>query len=297
MGYEEFKETLLKGLREFYGEDAEVGMYRMLGINGQGYDGLWIAMAGDDGYAGLVARLEDLYEEHGDDGADGLDACMEAAINAGEQYICSEEAERFIGRLEAWESMEGMVRPVLVNAVWNRGLLDGLASMTVLDLAVVYTIQDGEAYRMMVSDGMLKHYGVGLQELHRQAMENMRQDGYRFLTTMEAVKDRNGGGAWKGMDGAVEQQEVYVLTNQAMEHGAAGLLQGRLLQEFASGRSFYILPASIDVAIFLPEDSSWDVEMLDRMVQAVNQEVGLGARLSDHSYYYDGEKDEIRMAK
>lgn len=114
---------------------------------------------------------------------------------------------------------------------------------------------------------------------------------------MEAVKDRNGGGAWKGMDGAVEQQEVYVLTNQAMEHGAAGLLQGRLLQEFASGRSFYILPASIDVAIFLPEDSSWDVEMLDRMVQAVNQEVGLGARLSDHSYYYDGEKDEIRMAK
>ena len=36
MGYEEFKETLLKGLREFYGEDAEVGMYRMLGINGQG---------------------------------------------------------------------------------------------------------------------------------------------------------------------------------------------------------------------------------------------------------------------
>ncbi len=300
MGYEEFKRALLEELQGFYGKDAVVGLRRMREKNGQGYDGLWIVLAEGGGCTGLVLGLDSLYEEHGKDGAAGLDACMEAAISAVEEHAGSEEARGFIGQLTEWEAIRGMVRPILANAGWNRGLLEGLAWTPLLDLAVTYAIQEEEGrYSTDVLEGMLEHYGIGLEELHGQALANMEKDGYRFLGATDALRESACGGVGedRGLDDRAELLEMYVLTNQKMEYGAAGLLQDRLLREFADGRSFYILPVTIDVAIFIPDYGLWDEAGLDRIMQTVNQKVDVRKRLSDHCYYYDGVKDVIRISK
>ena len=81
-----------------------------------------------------------------------------------------------------------------------------------------------------------------------------------------------------------------------MMYGAAGILNRKLVGEFAWGRNFYILPSSVHETLFVPATGVEEKEMLDRMVAEINAaQVLPEEQLTDHAYYYDGEADEIRM--
>ena len=94
---------------------------------------------------------------------------------------------------------------------------------------------------------------------------------------------------------------MYIMTNEQEVNGASVLLYDNVLESFALEKKtdFYILPSSIhEVIILLDNEYAKAPEELARMVRETNRiVVDREEILSDHVYYYDREKDEIRIAK
>ena len=205
-------------------------------------------------------------------------------------------------RITDWEYVREHVYPVLLSTKENEKILKSLVSTSLLDLSVVYTIridlkEEGNT-DTKVNAVLLNHYGISREELHNQAVCNMEQDGYQFQSIEEVLEEMCPFEAWEEeKEKGGNKPPMYVLTNRAKFYGAAGILNRKLLREFAGGRSFYILPSSLHETIFIPAELESNSEALDCMVVDINQTAVLKEdRLSDHSYYYDGEAGDIRMS-
>ncbi len=98
-----------------------------------------------------------------------------------------------------------------------------------------------------------------------------------------------------------EEIPLFVMSNGDYMNGASVILYKDILREFADcmEHNLYILPSSIhEVIILLDDEYAKDPEELARMVRETNRiVVDREEILSDHVYYYDREKDEIRIAK
>lgn len=300
MEYGEFKERLLAELKNFYGVDAEVEVRRTGRGSGQGYDGLYITLKGENNDIIPVIAVEMLYEDYVSEGTD-MDGCVEKVYRMREGYECPEDIRLFAECIMDWDSVRENVYPVLLSADKNRERSDGMVSMPVLDLLAAYVIRGkirGTAdASVTVTEKLLCHYGINREELHRQALENMERDAYCFRS-MDSVVEELADDCMADLKVSCRTQwrEMYILTNSMKRYGAAGILNRKLVRDFAEGRSFYILPSSVHETLFVPVSAGDRKETLDQMVADVNAEYVLPEeRLTDHAYYYDGEADEIRM--
>ena len=106
-----------------------------------------------------------------------------------------------------------------------------------------------------------------------------------------------------GMASAFVEEEIplFVMSNGDYMNGASVILYKDVLRDFAKymEHDLYILPSSIhEVIILLDNEYAKAPEELARMVRETNRiVVDREEILSDHVYYYDREKDEIRIAK
>lgn len=308
MDYETFKKELAEELREFYGQDAKVDICAVRKNNGKQYDGVQIILK-DGKNTGAVSvtpviSLEGLYELYG--GGDmTLEECAKAVCREREKYEAEPDIRCFAENLSDWEAVKEYLYPVLIFTGRNREILEELVSVPMLDLSVVYTVrmkfQGGWNGCVKVSRKMLEDYGIDAGQLHEQAMRNLKKDGYRFQD-IETVARRimgikDSGEETVGVPGkGTAQGNMYVLTNASKAYGAAGILYQELLREFAGKQDFFILPSSVHETIFVPVRHPGDKKLFDSMVAEVNEaQVDMEERLSDHCYYYDGQKGEIRM--
>lgn len=300
VGYEAFKGRLLDELKDFYGEDAAIAINRVVKNNGQGYDGLHIVFKGARRGVFPVIDMGCLYAGYLSNGMD-MDGCVEEVYRVRKMSACPEEIRELAEGIREWGYAKGNVYPILLPTEENRGMLGGLVSAPMLDLSVAYIIR-GKEYgnirtSVKVTESLLGYYGVSHAELHRQAMENLRRDGYTFMdmaSAMGRLLPASAGGL--GQPDGFAWKEMYVLTNSQRVYGAAGILDRELVRGFAKGRSFFILPSSIHETIFVPVSSGDEKEAFDRVVEEVNATKVLPEeRLSNHAYYYDAGADEIRM--
>lgn len=212
------------------------------------------------------------------------------------------EAEQFAERVLEWEKVKDNIYPILLSTKENQEMLENLVFTPMLDLSVVYIVrgklQGERTGSVKISKGIFKHYGISIGRLHEQAMENLEKDGYRFRDMLAVVNDM------MHMDMSEEEYDqicgstpaMYVLTNRTGIYGAAGILNKKLIREFAGGRDFIILPSSVHEMLFVPVTDKIDQGFCDGMVSEVNRTVvETEERLTDHSYYYDAGADEIRM--
>lgn len=92
--------------------------------------------------------------------------------------------------------------------------------------------------------------------------------------------------------------ELYMLTNKRMVYGFAVVFYPGVLKAVADrfGRGFYIIPASPHQAMAAMEDMGITPQGLKEVVRKVREEwKGEPEFLSDKIYFYDREKDELRM--
>lgn len=306
MTYEEYKDGLLKGLQDFYGKDMEVDICRVRHNNKQYYDGVRI-MPKEAGHCVTVVpiiSIEGFYESC-INGSMKMEDCIEEIRGELEKHEATDEVLQFAGSLLDWESVKGHIYPILISTKENEEMLEELVSVPMLDLSVAYVIRMGEAEGLngciKVKRRMLEQYGIEAVQLHSQAMKNLEKDGYEFQDIEAFV--------WKIIEGAfnVEESErengrkvmddrMYVLTNAAKTYGAAGILNNKLVREFAGEQDFFILPSSVHETIFVHARHLSEKEVFDSMVVEVNEtQVDAEERLSDHCYFYDGKTGEIRM--
>lgn len=297
MDYNEFREEILKELQKRHGDGMEIIVSKIKKNNGADYYGVRFQSqsAGKGITLGAVFRLDYLYEAYADGKMD-IAACAEALWEKYEKNKEPEGLQQFVKDMRKWDSVKKNVYPVLLPMEGNADLLSELVKIPMLDLAVIFVIRgkisDAGCGTVKITTVMMEDYKVSSQELYAVAMENLRNDGYRFQSMTEVLR-----GFYPQAEEKISmEKEMYVLSNASGMYGAVGILNRELIRKFAEGRDFYILPSSVHEMIFIPASDEYIVSELDQMVEEINRtQVILEERLTDHCYFYDAEADEIRM--
>ena len=291
MKYEAFKKSVLKGLQKIYGGYATVKTEKILKNNGKHYDGIVVEMAGGKGSIDLLIPLEWFYRLYNGGNAD-MGGCIRIIAKVCEEHRETDGVRELLQKMTCWEQIKGDIYPVLLATKENREMLERVVSKPVLDMSVVYIVR-GEIGRrcvgIKIDRRMLEIYGISAERLHKQAMANLIADGYQFRDIYRFVVEQGYFESDKpNLEDAGKSEKAYILTNTAKFYGAAGILDRKLVREFAGGKNFFILPSSVNETIFVPAGDGSGMEIYSGMVKMVNEmDVDEEERLTDHAYFYD----------
>ena len=169
------------------------------------------------------------------------------------------------------------------------------------DLAAAYRIQvskdnDGVA-SAVVTDSMLQIWGIGVEQLHKDALAAESSRETVCLHSMDDVMNQlifSGECPNLLNDDEISNTGlgIYVLTNQSKLNGAGVLAQDNVLERIGDllGSDFYVLPSSIHEVLIVPDNGAVNLKELETMVKEVNAtQVAPEDLLSDKVQYYDRE--------
>lgn len=315
MNYQEFTEKMLKRLKEYYGNEADVST-RVIACNNNEYrEVLHIVFTGGDAGICPAIYLDSLYEKYCEDksnlevlytrgieGKHGLDVYVEMVIQMRNEFEPDDIVKENARKLMDWNSVKNDVYPILVPRDGNEQFLASLIYTPFLDLAVIYEVRIREdengTVSSKISNDLFSRYELTKEELHEQAIRNMKKDGYLLTDMMSQMRGICLNEEPDEVESlAMETGNMYVLTNQSKRHGAAALLDEELLGEKIGNKTAYIIPSSIHETLWLLADEDTSVERLNQIICDVNEtEVKACEQLSDHCYIWDGEAKRVKMA-
>ncbi len=301
MEYEEFLAVFRKEFEERLGGDVRTELVKVRKNNVGKKEGL--AVIGGDTPIVPVIYPAEIYQGCREKGADAAEAARAAADRYMAKKHSMEPIEGIRRSLFRWEAAKGSLMPTLVNQEWNREALEEAANVPFLDLAVCFQLQaarpEGGIYSCRISKKLLSSWGLSEGELMEQALKNLERKEYVVRNIGEVLAELSGmeylGNGEKGLSG---EKSFSVLTTPEQIYGAAGILKKGLLSGYAdkAGRNLYLIPSSIHEIIVIADDGNVDTECLEAMIKEVNSKhVPREEQLSDHAYYYDREKDEVRI--
>ena len=178
----------------------------------------------------------------------------------------------------------------LVNAKKNQDLLNAVPHRQFHDLAIIYYIlleanNEGSA-TILIRNSQMQEWGINVQELHKVAHNNTKQDLKIELKNMNEMM-------WELMGDDTQyitEDPMHVLTNHMRIYGATSLLYDGVFEMIARKMkgSYYVLPSSIHEIIVLPESAGVSSAQLKDMVIAINKsQVKQEEMLSNNVYYCD----------
>ena len=305
MEYKEFLVALRKGLERKLSGDYHIETILVYKNNTGRKEGLALIKGG----VALTPVIypEELYQRH----KEGVGLEEMAGIVAG---CCIQQSED-MGVLKTihknvleWKPAKGYLMPTLVNRKWNQELLEEAASVPFLDLAVCFCLQktcQGQENGMLnlrVSKRLMDLWGVTEEDLMEQAQKNLKRVDYAISgikQLMEELITEKGDSIKDGID-VTNPNGFAVLTTPERMMGAVGILRKELLLEYANrlGKNLFLIPSSIHEILLLADNGEVKLEELSSIIKEVNQgQVRREEQLSDHPYYYDRMKHEIRVAE
>ena len=301
MSYKEFVDYILRELRDFYGNDAEVSVNTVLCNNNGFREALHIRYIGEDNEICPSIYLDSLYEEY-EEGTHDLEYYVDTVVQMRKDYEPDNIIKDSVRKLMDWSSIKDRVYPILVSQEANDQFLNHHVYTPFLDLAVIYEVRVTEDENGIacskVTYSMLNVYGISKAELHQKAIENMKQDGYSMGDLMYQML-----GFFADDDTELEEDfeleagKMYILSNKSKRHGAACLLYEDFLKEKIGKRTAFIIPVSIHETLFIPVIEGMTADELNAMICQVNEaEVRACERLSNHCYLWDGNEQKVKMA-
>lgn len=194
--------------------------------------------------------------------------------------------------------VRGRIHMKIVNREKNKELLEQLAYIPYLDLAIVFTIamivEDCEMATITVRRDFMETWGVDESELWNIACENMAED-FEVISMYKLLEEYNVMAAKNCLD-----IDMYVMTNHSRVQGAVTMVQPGVMCKVAEeldAEKLIILPCSVHELILLNADNKIDTDFLNIKVREVNKNGVLPEEvLSDHVYIYDKESDEVKIA-
>lgn len=196
--------------------------------------------------------------------------------------------------LADWHKTKAHVYPCLLSRDTYQSIPNHLAHDDLFDFVICYyfrTFCKDITNILWIPEKSLDASRITKDALKAQAMENLRHDGYK-------IQDM---GSLLGLPTAGETcaLPMFILTNDEIFLGAAGLLLDKILAQFSETikNSFYILPSSVHESILVPADGL-DADRLNRIIRGVNAaQVRPLEQLSDHAYYYDMDTKKLQIAE
>ena len=197
-----------------------------------------------------------------------------------------------------FDRVRGRIHMKIVSMEKNEELLEQLAYVPYLDLAVVFAVamslEESVNATITVRKEFLECWGVDETELWKVACENMAGD-YELISMSKIIAARMGKSEEPELD-----PNLYILTNHSKAQGAVTMVQPGVLchaAEELSAERLVILPSSVHEVLLVVADVEMDMSHFNNMVREVNSsEVMPEEVLSDHVYVYDRESDEVKIA-
>ena len=299
MDYRTFVEKIREKIQEHLGKDYEVQITTNPKLNGTEKTGLSIRKTQEPQQVMPIIYLEECFERY----------LQEKEFSECVEEICvvykhqKENEEKIMAELKSienmnrWEKVQDKVYPMLVSAKENEDLKGKYFYQEYLDFLILYVIRVTEVGigSIKITKQMVKSWKVSEYEIHHQAVENLKTDGYRVRSLNSVVKENLLGITEDAEEEIEEAEPMYVLTNQIKYFGAAGIfLCAEMFQKIVGKQNFYILPSSVHELILVKDTDGYDMETLSTMVRNVNEEqVTEDERLSNHAYYYDWRQNRI----
>lgn len=194
--------------------------------------------------------------------------------------------------LADWPKTKAYVYPCLLSpqAAYQDNPVD-LAHEDFLDLSICYYLRapGRKATNICwIPQRLLDASGISKTGLKAQAMQNLENDGYH-IQDMDSILELEKGSC---------HLPLFILTNQRMVLGSAGLLHSKLLAQFSElVGNFYILPSSIHESLLMTaSDGLADANSLNNIIRDVNMTLKPSDQLSNNAYYYDRHTQKIRIA-
>lgn len=297
MDFEHFAEFIKEKTQLCLGEDVFVERATVIKNNGVKGEALQILQ--NTVPVSPVIYLESFYKDY-DMGRD-VSSCVKEICNIFMNNRWEEEkAEKFVDSVTSWKDSCDNVFPVLLPYRGNEEILQNIIYRKYLDLALCYywctENENGSIMSIRVSTALLKEWDISEEELHKRAFCNMKKDGYHFMNMVEILKYVQI--PCCELD-VTENIDFWILTNQKKLYGATGILNTELLETFSRQikKNLFLLPSSIHEMIVIPDDECTNAEEYKKMIEEVNETMlPREYKLSDHAYYYDRDKKEVRIA-
>ena len=232
---------------------------------------------------------------------------FENILGAIAETIEMEEPKVDLGALKDFDKAKELLFIRVSSAERNEDYLTKVPHTIMEDIAITYhlkmNVDETGVASAVVSDDMLRMYGVSVDELHNAALENsekifpanifnlhetMKQ---KFITDM-----RNDGMPDEVIERILEDSMgtddpgMTVVTNDVGVNGAAVLFYPGVMDKLAEmiEGDFFILPSSLHETIILPDHGEFGPEFLTNMVSEINAtQVEPWDRLTDEAYHYD----------
>lgn len=215
-----------------------------------------------------------------------------------------------VSELTDFNKAKKNLRIKLINTERNKEFLETIPHKEFLDMAMVYQIkaivEEKSVGTTVVTDSLLKLYGVSVDELHEAALENMKATEPADIAGM--TSKLFGLASTMGVDPEIELEELaerledewmLIISNKSSIFGASQIVYEETLQKVASifQQSYFILPSSIHECLAIRALGECDVEGLKAMVKEINSTQVLPEEvLSDNVYFYNAETGELSIA-
>lgn len=226
------------------------------------------------------------------------------------QFVTVEDEEKITEKMKNYQNAKNNIILKLINLEKSRKFLKDKVYKPFNDLAIALYVmvrQDSEGIlSVAVTEDIMKQWGVSLDKLIEQAMNNMYE---KFPLKTESLNSIMADLA-DDLDIDFEPEEekdlseterVYVMTNETKMNGAVSILYKGALENFAlefGVQEVIIVPSSCHEVLLIPKDGNGrvDEKKLQEMLREINEsEVDPIEVLSNNVYIYNCETDEITI--
>ncbi len=294
MNYEEFlteaKETLTMLLSEDY-PGISVETVNVDKLQNSSYRGLSIKEAGTD--VAMTMDMMPVFEEI----QEGRSKELVLGSFAREVRKRMEEMPNFdVGVIRNYDVMKENLSIQMVSIQGNEKMLSDVPHKVMADLAAVYRIQVGRDTSFLVTNDMIRSYGITEARLMVDAEKYAPQHAPLSIRSMAEVMAEM---MPPGMELPDQEPKMFVATVQEQAYGSGVLVYPQFM-EMAEDRlegDFFVLPSSVHELLLVPDNGEMKWRELEEMVKTVNATtVDPKEQLSDHVYHYDCQDKVFELA-
>lgn len=303
--FEAFQRKLIDAVASYYGDGCEVDVKIIQKLNGIQLHGLNILRKGS--IVCPTIYLEDYFSRY--ERGTAFSTVFRDIIGVYETHKNTE-----FGALEFFADYEKIKKHLsvkIINADYNRELLEDVPNIKINDLAVVCIVEvvnsEVDLGTVLIRNNHICMWGVKNSQLIEDAIENAQRINIPHLRKLsdivlnmycedipgENLMDERHNGCMLTDELEVcsrEPNNMFVLSNKKQMFGAGTMIYPGVLDSIgkALGTDYYILPSSIHEVIILPVNVCENTYNINSMIRSINEEMlSKEEILSDHAYLYN----------
>lgn len=301
----EFSKQLEEQLYQKLGRDVKIDIHETVKNNGVVYHA--VAVLEKDCNISPNIRLDGYYHSY----SEGIDIAK-IAEDIADIYNRSRKGKIDVSFFTDFRKAKPNILLKVVGYEKNKERLKNIPHVKFLDLALTFYFNlepeaaIGENASIQIENEHLKMWDIDMGKLYDLAMENTQQklpprcqnicDIIVDILKQEGIEP--GTSVLDDFRTEAEALPMYVVSNRKNYFGASVICYPDVLKKMAQRlhSDLIILPSSVHEIILLPSDGKENVRELNDMIADINlHQVAEDEVLSDHLYYYDLERDELRM--